>query len=389
MAGGGAALLSSWWPRRALAQAATDPALKVEAEVELDALARTQPHLHLICTDALAQLKYSFVIAASGKHPGTGNDFVELSRSFVAGRKPRTKAAYEAGARALLDAPPATREAHFGRYAKRAPAAFASAKPEPPPRPAKPATLEDLRSFSTPSSSMTDRPDAESPGKRARDKDLADGKKWKQVEFYISEVRCIENTGGLFEGTDEIAMGGVGVGATGGTERIKQFHVKDGFSPDKGSNIKKYEHGKRFAVFDVHPEAAFPHEYVVTLAMAELDDGGFGDFLEKLWKKVKGYVVAALAAAGGALAGALSLSWIPGIGTAIGAIIGAFIGWLVSLFHNDDDIVGHQTRALRLYQATGSYYDKHELTTAKGIPVTMDFKDAGHYRVTGGWRLVA
>ena len=39
--------------------------------------------------------------------------------------------------------------------------------------------------------------------------------------------------------------------------------------------------------------------------------------------------------------------------------------------------------------ATGSYYDKYELTTSKGIPVTMDFKDAGHYRVTGGWRLVA
>ncbi|HEX3481585.1 MAG TPA: hypothetical protein VHT91_41525 [Kofleriaceae bacterium] len=36
-----------------------------------------------------------------------------------------------------------------------------------------------------------------------------------------------------------------------------------------------------------------------------------------------------------------------------------------------------------LYHATGSYYDKYELTTSKGIPVTMDFKDAGHYRVTG------
>lgn len=121
--------------------------------------------------------------------------------------------------------------------------------------------------------------------------------------------------------------------------------------------------------------------------MAELDDGGFGDFLEKLWKKVKGYVMAALTAAGGAIAGALSLSWIPGIGTAIGAIIGAIIGWLVSLFHNDDDIVGRQTRALRLYHATGSYHDKYELTTSKGIPVTMDFKDAGHYR--GHRRLAA
>src|SRR5262249_14311435 len=112
------------------------------------------------------------------------------------------------------------------------------------------------------------------------------------------------------------------------------------------------------------------------------------DFLEKLWDKVKGYVTAALAAAGGAIAGALSLSWIPGLGTAIGALIGAFIGFLVSLFHNDDDIVGHKTAVLHLHDQTASYFEHRGLTTSKGIPLTLDFTESGHYRVTGGWRLL-
>jgi hypothetical protein len=58
------------------------------------------------------------------------------------------------------------------------------------------------------------------------------------------------------------------------------------------------------------------------------------------------------------------------------------------MFHNDDDIVGHKTQALRLHHVTKSYYDKLDLLSSKGIPVTMDFTDDGHYRVTGGWRLV-
>jgi hypothetical protein len=71
----------------------------------------------------------------------------------------------------------------------------------------------------------------------------------------------------------------------------------------------------------------------------------------------------------------------------IGAILGAFIGWLIGLFHNDDDIVGTKTRVLRLGGISKSYYEKVDLI--KGIPVTVDFADEGHYRVTGGWRLVA
>jgi len=35
-----------------------------------------------------------------------------------------------------------------------------------------------------------------------------------------------------------------------------------------------------------------------------------------------------------------------------------------------------------------SYYDRMKLASWRGIPVRMEFTDSGHYRVTGGWRLV-
>jgi hypothetical protein len=405
--GGGAALLGSSWAHRAFAggpaaAAAIDPTVKSHAETELDAI--TSPHLRAICADTLAQLKYALTLAASGKNAGSAHDFVEACRPFVASRKPKAKASYEKMATALLAAPVAQRQILFSHYAAVAPATFVATKPESLPRPPKAAvaaTMDDLKAFSTPSAVVIDKSDAaDKPPdkddkkadaeKKAHDKDLAEGKKYKQLEFFINEVKAIENTGGIFEGTDEIAAGGLAIGATGKVAKIKQFHVKDGFDADSSSaSVKVYKGGKRFGVVEVQPDLKLPHEYAVTVALAELDDGGFGEFLEKLWNVVKKYVTAALAIAGGTLAGALSLSWIPGIGPIIGAIIGAFIGWLISLFHNDDDIVGHKMSTLRLHSVAKSYYETLDLTKPKGIPVVMDFTEEGHYRVTGGWRLVA
>ena len=227
----------------------------------------------------------------------------------------------------------------------------------------------------------------EAAAKKAHDKDVADGKKYKELELFISEVKCIEGTGGALEGTEEIAVGGVIVGATGHTAKVKQFLVKEGFDTDSDHNTKKYKHGKRFGAFHLAHEDG-KQTYTATLAMAELDQGGFGDFLMAIWNKVKAWVVGAIAEAAGAGIAAAIGSVIPGLGTLIGAIVGAIIGWLVGLFHNDDDIVGHKTVHLSLHHATKSYFDKKLLTTKAGIPIVVDFKDEGHYRLKGGWRLV-
>jgi hypothetical protein len=387
--GTGAALLASW--TRGFAdtkKAVVDPTAKSREEVELDGLASSAPHLHAICEDAIAHLKYAFTVAASGKAAGAGHDFTDLFKELVAARKPKAKEGYAQVANALLAAPLAQRQKVFSHYATVTPATFATTKVEALPKLAKPAaalTLEHLASFSTPSSMVVDKPEHE---KKEPDKDVTEGKKFKKIEFFISEVKDIENNGDIFEGSNEIAMGGVAVGATGHTEKIKQFHVKDGFDTGSSSKSTKiYKGGKTFATIEVQPDLKLPHEYLVEVVVAELDNGGFGDWLEKMWEKVKNYVKAALVAAGGAI-GAAALSWIPGIGPIIGFILGAVIGWIIGLFKNPDDIVGHKTSTLRLHSVAKSYYEKLDLTKPKGIPVVMDFTDDGHYRVTGGWRLV-
>jgi hypothetical protein len=375
---------------------------KFATESEIDAI--SDPALRAIAADTLAHAKYAFTSIASGKFAVGQNEFVDVFAPYVAGKKSRTKAAYAKTAAELLAAPQDVRDQHFGRYSGIAPAQFlgmdgAAVSKAAKPGPKALVSAEALKKLTLPCSNVQDEPDPdadaaaakaakEAAAKKAHEADLAAGHKYKLVELFISEVKCIENTGGLFEGTDEIALGGVVVGASGHTEKVKQFLVKEGFDTDSDHNTKKYKHGKRFHAFHI-AEDAKEATYTATLAMAELDQGGFGDFIMGLWKKVKGLVVGAIGAAAGAGIAAAIGSAIPGLGTLIGAVVGAIIGWLVGLFHNDDDIVGHKTVHLTLHHSTKSYYDKKKLTTKAGIPVSIDFKDDGHYRLTGGWRLVA
>jgi hypothetical protein len=395
---GAAALgVATMAPRIALAAPPAMTALKkrVLAEAEVDSIG--DPGLRAIAADAIAHAKYSFAAFASGKHVGAGNPYAGVFAPFVAARKPRARGAYAKLANELLGAPQDVREQHFGRFAHIAPAQIVGMDRAAIVKAAKPTaklaiSMDALRRLTLPGSQMMDQPDPAADAeaekaKKAHAEDVAAGQKYKHLECFISEVKCIEGTGGALEGTEEIALGGVLVGATGNTAKVKQFLVKEGFDTDSDHNTKKYKHGKRFGMFHLMHEEG-EQSYSATLAMAELDQGGFGDFIIALWNKVKDWVVAAIAeAAGSAIAAAIG-SVIPGLGTLIGAIVGAIIGWLVGLFHNDDDIVGHKTVHLNLHHPTKSYFDKKHLTTKAGLPFVANFQDEGHYRVKGGWRIL-
>lgn len=368
----------------------TDPAKRPLEETELDQLGKISPHLQQIANDALAQLKYAWTLSAAGKASSSGNELADACKAYLATVTAPRKANAEKVANQLLAAPSSTRQAVFSQYATIAPATFAATKVTALPKPAQKvsaATLEQLAKVSVPSAKLEDGGEDKGASKKdtAREKDVADGLKYKQIEFFLSEVYAIELTSGF--GDDEIAMGGVGIGTTGKIEKIKQFRVKDEFGDDtKGQRTRIYKGGFKFATFDIGGENLLPHEYSVGAVMAELDGGGFGEFLVKLWENVKGVVTAALVGGGGVLGASLG-SIFPGLGTLIGAIVGAFIGWLLGFL--EDDIVGHRTSTLRLRSVAKSYYDKLNLTKPTGMPVVLDYKgDGGHYRVTGGWRLV-
>jgi|GEM_PF-2627984 len=381
--GSGALMLPSLSTRAFADAKPADPTKRSLEETELDQLGKTSPHLQQIANDALAQLKYAWTISAAGKASSSGHELADACKAYLASVKAPRKANAEKVANGLLAAPVSTRQAVFSHYSTIAPATFSATKMTALPKPAQkltPATLAMIAKVSLPSAKLEDGGEDKGANKKDkdRDKDIAEGKKYKQIEFFLSEVYAIELTSGF--GDDEIAMGGVGVGTTGNTEKIKQFRVKDEFGDDTtGQRTKVFKGGRKFASFEIGSENLLPHEYVVTAAMAELDGGGFADFLVKLWEHVKAFVIAALSS--------VINAWIPGLGTVIGGIVSAFIGWILGFLQ--DDIVGHRTTTLRLHSVAKSYYEKLDLTKPKGMPIVLDFKgDGGHYRVTGGWRLI-
>jgi hypothetical protein len=375
------------------------PAIKSPADLELDRLATSDPMVSEIAKDILSQLKYSFVAVASGQAVGSGNEFAKLHRDFIATMKPTAKAAYAQAASRLLAAPLVTRQGHFGRYASIAPNNFLTLNGAALMRSAGPLTVNaDARNLgnlarvqSSNASAINVQQDpattetgiqqkvAESSAaklkqKNERSKDLADGHKFKKVEFFIDEVRCrVAAADPIGAPANEIALGGVAIGATGVTRQIKQFMVKEGFTANSGSNVKKYKNGKHFAGYNIVIDGPGPHSYFVTMAMAEIDWGGFAGFLEGLWSQIKELVVDAI-------------SEIPVFGPVIGWLLGEFIGWLISLA--EDDPLGISSRQLILNHSSKSYYDKAGLTSSKGIPVTLKFLQGGDYRVKGGWRLM-
>src|SRR5262249_15415634 len=157
----------------------------------------------------------------------------------------------------------------------------------------------------------------------------------------------------------ELMIGGVSTGARGKVSEVKQFFVSE---MDDGQLYDFKGGGHVFARYPLVTDIGWPTVYAATISMADHDDGGFGDFLQKLWEKVGSYVSAAVGAAAGTALGAAIGSAIPGLGTVIGAAVGAIIGWLVSLFHNEDDIIGTQTCTMTLATDTKSYYDWAKLT---------------------------
>ncbi len=171
----------------------------------------------------------------------------------------------------------------------------------------------------------------------------------------------------------------------GKSSGIDQFKVSHDF--DEGETVNMF---KKFAGFDlVTKDGGWNYVYTGIIAMAEKDDGGFAKFLQELWDKVGDAVTAAVSGAVGAAVGAA-------IGAAMGGIIGAIVGfvlaavilWLISLFDNQDEILGTRILTMTLAAATKSYYDWAKLTSSSGCKFELRYRgDGSNYRVRGCWRV--
>jgi hypothetical protein len=140
----------------------------------------------------------------------------------------------------------------------------------------------------------------------------------RKLELRLHQVKCLAETNELFK--DEIALGGTAVDESGDADKISSFRVRSFHT----GGVQTYTPPRRLVWFSLtEGPVKFPKSYFVTLVLAEVDQGGFSDFVEGLLDKVREAITKAL---GDAIGGPL-----PG---PIGELIGKAIAVIVEkIFH--------------------------------------------------------
>jgi hypothetical protein len=199
-----------------------------------------------------------------------------------------------------------------------------------------------------------------------------------KLEFRIHRVKCIDETDPEFFGDDEISLGGTTVDQSGITRKVNPFVVRSDF--DDGES-QFYSPARRFTSFDLTAGTTFPKTYVVTLVLAETDMGGLQDFIDLLWQKTKGQVLAWISAAVGGVIG----STVPILGTIIGAAVGYIVGllvnWLITLL--GDDVFPAFTTSVTIPSLSHTFNGQTDSPNASRFFTGY----GGKYEVVFDWRL--
>jgi hypothetical protein len=397
--------------------------------------------LRKIAEDVLGALKYSFAAVASRPDLPTRTDSVEAA--FKEGLKslPAEKQqSYQRTAAPLLGAPVAVRSLEFGRAGQRsaeehAGAAGGFARFEEGLAPlaidtkllgVKPATIrvptEALRS--TPEgllipSAMLPKDfesfasDFEAARESARGTEVADLERltdiWgpfsktdpfataaesefeelavtNKMGFWITQVKCVDETNPEWWGSDEIALAGITVDETGDTLKVPEKYIGGGF--DDG-NSKSYSNW-RYHWFNLNEGSVWPKTYSVTLFLAEKDHGGLSKVLNSVWEKVRDKVKEAVAkAVGGALSSLVGPAIANAIGQAVAWIVNALVGWIINAF-KDDIFPPYTARVTTPSMSARWHYPNGKWgNPSSGIRTAHFYGHGGHYSVQYYWQFYA
>ncbi len=217
-----------------------------------------------------------------------------------------------------------------------------------------------------------------------------------QLQFRLHEVICNDDTNEL--GQDEIAVGAV---STHGT-MDENDNVTSAADPEitYPHDLGQYRTGDSRTLGPLNVETftlsglSFPRLFIVNLALAEVDSGGFADFLEDLYAAVEIYLTAIITAVGvaigaaigtGAAAGGLAGSAAGPIGSLIGAAIGVVVGAIVAAVSaaSQDEIFEVQSCAIELSSRSELFNGSNE-TPVENLTY-MGF--GGEYTLRYNWRL--
>lgn len=270
---------------------------------------------------------------------------------------------------------------------------------------------------------------AEKVAKKHKDDKKVDpypGPSYKRIEFHLNSIRCRRETDDQW-GADEILLSGHLVEPDGhivkldmvkyedfetGEHRVFDYSqcmgdagvVIEGMPQSVRKQLGICPHGgpkdpyRGRMLASSRLQGPYPSTWTLVLMMGEQDDGGFGTFIndtyESMQKEIKGALTGLLSTAG---------SYFGPIGTAIGAALayalGELLDFIVSLFENEDDVIGARTWYVRLHGGEKSRIQKHHAKHLKAPDDTwatemrkLEFaeKDGeGRYTVRFHWRVTA
>jgi hypothetical protein len=144
--------------------------------------------------------------------------------------------------------------------------------------------------------------------------------------------------------SDEIAISAVYVNSIGESAKIAPYLVSDDF------NLNDVIHfpGNKYITWDLlKVDATFPKKCICTFILAELDNGGLADWVDKFYHKLSDKLKELIKKAAGYIP-------IPVLGPIIGEVVAEVVGWLLDLLFGwfkdvwEDDLFPPQTIQLNI-----------------------------------------
>lgn len=220
----------------------------------------------------------------------------------------------------------------------------------------------------------------------------------KALNFEAVRVKCYDETGsGMGEwGSDEIYMGGTTVDEYENNSRINDFKVGN-FDDNKHKHYSPYKVLHSFPLDNDYSKEVTTDEkgklFTVFLGLAEQDNGGFGEFIDRLYQAVKKEIEVIIQTLSAALGGAIGAAIGGTVGTALGGPIGGVIGLLAGLAIDyligalvsafNDDIFKPKIATLFLPTADATFSNN-----LRSPMKAFDYKEHnGHYRVYYRWKI--
>lgn len=207
-----------------------------------------------------------------------------------------------------------------------------------------------------------------------------------KMGFWVTKIKCVDETNPEFWGHDEIALAGVSVDEDGDTKKIAEKYIGGGF--DDGDS-KSYSNW-RYHWFSLREGQHWPKTYLVSLILAEKDNGGLANVLNSVWEKIRDKVKAAIEkAVAGALKEYLGEAIAAAIGKAVAWVVDVFVGWIINLWN--DDIFPVFTAQVTTPSMTARWHYPNGTwgNPSSGIRTAHFYGFGGHYYVQYYWKFFA